>query len=519
MKKQTIDLFLYLRFMSASFRNSIFILALAVLLPIAIISVVEVSSLNENEEALEQVYREQLDGIIFSINQYSADLFDFYIQQIDYTYRQGGVESLRLPNAIKGNLAIELIALKGSDSTVFVDFNDPSPIANLNIDSIFKDNQEVVDRLIRYKESDYIKQELISPTQNIGGLRLSMIVIGENTPCLMFIDPVAFVEDLLAPKIQTITTQSINVSVSDSTSNEMIYQSEEPPSGIIQSRDLVKVAGYKISVSLQTQSVGDLIAYRTRRNLITLGIMVLVIILGMILMIRNLRKEMQLNKAKADFVANVSHEIRTPLSLISMFNETLLLGRVKEEKKKEYYEIISKESARLKNIVNKILSFSQIDANKKSYNFRVFKPDDVVKDVVNSYSYHLTERGFSHQLNLQSNATINADEEAFVEVLINLIDNAMKYSPDTKDLSIESFSDEFNYTIKVADKGVGISKKDQKSIFDKFYRVEGGDVHNTKGTGLGLSLVLEMVKAHGGSISVDSEPGHGTTFTLKFPKI
>lgn len=492
---------------------------MAILLPVGIFSGIEVASLNENEKMLEQVYREQLDGIIFSINQYSADLFDFYIQQIDYTYSQGGSEALQQPNAIRANLAIEFITLKFENTlSLPIDLINENSF-DLNFDSIFQANAMVIDRLIRYKETDYIKQEVVGQPSNADGLQMSLIIIGEKTPCLIFIDPVAFVEDLLAPKIQQIASQTINVSVTDSTSNQLVYQSEEAPAGIVQSRALAKVSDYGIAVSLQTQSVADLIAYRTRRNLITLGIMVVVILLGMVLVIRNLRKEIQLNKAKADFVANVSHEIRTPLALISMFNETLLLGRVKDEKKKEYYEIISKESSRLKNIVNKILSFSQIDANKKSFQFKPIIPDEVVREVVNSYSYHLSEKGFTYHLELNANGTIEADEEAFTEVLINLIDNAMKYSSDTKEIRIESQSDESSYILRIIDKGVGIDKKHQKSIFDKFYRVEGGDIHNTKGTGLGLSLVMEIMKAHQADISVDSTLNQGTTFTLKFQKI
>lgn len=517
MKKRTIDPILYLRFMSSSIRNIVLILTLAVLLPIAIFSAVEVASLNENEEMLEQVYREQLDGIVFSINQYSADLFDFYIQQIDYTYSQGSIEELQKPNAIKGNLAIELIALMHADKPTLIDFNEQTAISNINVDSIFASNTEVIERLIRYKQTDYIKQEVVGQLSNIGNLQMSLIVIGDDTPCLIFIDPIAFIEDLLAPKIQLITTQTINVSVSNFNTNQLIYQSDDAPSGIIQTRELIKVSGYEIAVSLQTQSVSDLIAYRTKRNLITLGIMVLIILLGMIIIIKNLRKTLQLNKAKADFIANVSHEIRTPLSLISMFNETLLLGRVKEEKKKEYYEIISKESGRLKNIVNKILSFSQIDANKKSYNFTSVNPDEIVNEVVNSYSYHLTDKGFNYELKLNGSGNINADREAIAEVLINLIDNAMKYSDEIKELIIESESDRHFHKLMVTDKGVGIDKKNHKSIFEKFYRVEGGNIHNTKGTGLGLSLVREIVEAHNGEISVMSVLGKGSTFTVKFP--
>ena len=506
--------------MSSALKNSVLILALAILLPVSIFTVVEVASLNENEKVLENVYREQLDGIIFSINQYGSDLFDFYVQQIDYTYQQGGVEALTKPDAITGNLAIQFIAIKEGDETYLINFENPSLIISSDLNSDFDDHAVLIERLIRYKETGYIKQEVLDQESfDEISMQVSLIIIGKDTPCFIFMDPKIFVQDLLAPKIQQITTQIINISINDTLSNEVIYQSKNTPIGIIQSGPLVKNPSYSINVSLEAASVTDLIAYRTRRNLIVLFSMVFIILIGMALIIRNLRKEMQLNKTKADFVANVSHEIRTPLSLISMFNETLLLGRVKEEKKMEYYEIISKETARLKNIVNKILSFSQIDAKKKAYAFTSINPDEHVKEIINSYSYHLSEKGFDYQLDLKGDSSIQADPEAFAEVIINLIDNAMKYSPNEKFIHIHSeISDRF-YHLIVADKGMGIDAKHQKSIFDKFYRIEGGDVHNTKGTGLGLSLVSEIVKVHSATIEVKSKKSQGSTFTIKFPLV
>ena len=504
--------------MSSGLRNIALILTLAVLLPVAIFTVVEISSLNQNEKMLEQVYREQLDGIIFSINQYGADLFDFYIQQVDYTYTQSGIEGLQQPDAITGNLAIEYLFIQEDTKITQINLNRPDKRKVLNADSIFKSNQLLTERLIRYKSADYIKQEILGTFQLDGQkLQLNLIIIGEDTPCLVIFKPVTFIEDLLAPKIQQITTQVINVAINDTLANDLVYQSAAPPSGIIQAGRLLNMPGYLLEVSLEATSVTDLIAYRTKRNLIALSVMVAIIILGLVLIFRNLRREMQLNKAKADFVANVSHEIRTPLALISMFNETLLLGRVKEGKKMEYYDIISKETARLKNIINKILSFSQMDANRKTYKRVSFKPDQKVSEILHSYSYHLKEKGFTYQLDLNGDATIEADEEAFEEVIINLIDNAVKYSKENKHIDLTSKIDTNSYLLSIADKGIGIAAKHQKHIFEKFYRVDGGDIHTTKGTGLGLSLVSEIVTAHGGSIELQSKTDAGSTFTVKIP--
>ena len=228
---------------------------------------------------------------------------------------------------------------------------------------------------------------------------------------------------------------------------------------------------------------------------------------------------MELAKIKSDFVSNVSHELRTPLALISMFAETLEMGRATtEEKKKEYYTIISKEATRLSRIVNKILSFSRIEAGRKEYHFSKINLNLLVEDVFNSYQFHLKNNGFKFSF-LPANAIpeIEADGEAISEAIINLIDNAIKYSTDKKEISIITGTEHGIAFIEVKDKGVGISEENQKKIFEKFFRVSDSLIHNTKGTGLGLTLVKHIVEAHGGKIKVKSKLNEGSSFILSFP--
>lgn len=507
--------------MSSSIKNILFILTFVILLPISIFTAMEISTLNENEEVLDKVYRKQLDGLVFSVNQYSADLFDYYVRQIDFEGRQLTVNSYVDSAFLQQNLAIEGIALEKDDRIIFSSLGRDNNISftETQLDSLMTSNSALIERLKRYREAGYQKPEPIGQLNADGTLlSLSLIIVGSGNPCILFFNPILFIEDLLAPKIQEISDQNLDVSVKHLPSNTFVYSQREEDDRTTQKSVLPLFPNYEIAVSLKGESIESLISYRTKRNIISLVSLVSLIIIGAILVIRNLRREIQLSKAKADFVANVSHEIRTPLALISMFNETLLLGRVpSEEKKHEYYEIISKETSRLRNIINKILSFSQIDAEKKVFNFISIDPKKEIEEVINSYSYHLKDKGFTYELDLDSSdIQLKADKEAFVEVIINLVDNAIKYSPEEKFLRIKSFKKGNQYVIEVADKGMGIVRNKQQQVFEKFYRVTGGNIHDTKGTGLGLSLVAGIMEAHGGKIELESKPGEGSTFSLYF---
>jgi two-component system phosphate regulon sensor histidine kinase PhoR len=228
-----------------------------------------------------------------------------------------------------------------------------------------------------------------------------------------------------------------------------------------------------------------------------------------------------LAQTKSDFVSNVSHEIRTPLALISMFAETLMLDRVPNaEKRKEYEKIIFKETHRLTNIVNKILNFSQIEAGNRRYSFSKFDLNDLVYEITHDYEFHLERNGFTHEIKyIESTLPILADKEAIYEALVNLLDNAMKYSDDTRHISINTGMNESGVFVEISDQGIGISPNEVKQIFDKFYRVTDGDVHTRKGAGLGLSLVHHIMDAHKGDIEVESTKDYGSTFRLVFKKI
>jgi len=249
-----------------------------------------------------------------------------------------------------------------------------------------------------------------------------------------------------------------------------------------------------------------------------IGLLTVVLILGVWIVYRNIKKEVELAQIKSEFVSNVSHELRTPLSLISMFSETLEMDRVKtEEKKKEYYSIISQEANRLSKIVNSILNFSKMEAGKRQFNFVDSYLNDVAENVYRSYKFHLEQKGFKFELlKDETIPIIKIDEEAVSEAIVNLVDNAVKYSDNNKEITVRTKL-ESNYAfVEVEDKGIGIPEKDQKKIFDKFFRVSSGNVHDVKGSGIGLSIVKYIMDAHKGEIRLSSTVGVGSKFKLMF---
>ncbi len=250
-----------------------------------------------------------------------------------------------------------------------------------------------------------------------------------------------------------------------------------------------------------------------------IGFIDVMLLAGLVLVWANVRRELRLSRLKSDFVANVSHELKTPLALIRLFAETLELGRVpSEEKKQQYHRIINKESRRLTQLINNILDFSRIEAGRKEYRFVRSDLGAVVRDVVDAYRFQFEQHGFSLDVSVADDLPeMEVDPEALSQALINLLNNAIKYSPNEKAVAVSARREGDRVLVSVRDRGIGIPKSEQKRIFEKFYRVETSVIHTTKGSGLGLALVQHIAEAHGGHVDVVSAPGEGSTFTLSLP--
>ena len=240
---------------------------------------------------------------------------------------------------------------------------------------------------------------------------------------------------------------------------------------------------------------------------------------GLMLVFSNVRREMHLSRLKSDFVANVSHELKTPLALVRLFAETLEMGRVQSpEKAQEYYHVINKESQRLTQLINNILDFSRIEAGRKEYRMAPTNLGRVVASVLETYRFQIEQQGFQLEESVAADLPlVDADAEALTQALLNLVNNAIKYSRDDKQILVQVRRDGDSVRLSVQDHGIGVAKPEHKKIFEKFYRAEDSLVHETKGSGLGLSLVKHIMDAHGGRVEVESAPGRGSLFTLVLP--
>jgi signal transduction histidine kinase len=249
-------------------------------------------------------------------------------------------------------------------------------------------------------------------------------------------------------------------------------------------------------------------------------LMTVVLIGGIIMSLRAASREMKLSQMKTDFVSNVSHELRTPLASIRVFGEFLKLGRVTEsEKILEYGEYIETESRRLTQLVNNILDFSKIESGQKTYHFAEANIGEVVTETLKTVEVRLKHHGFSVILETPQTPLPPAviDPDAIAQAFMNLLDNAVKYSKSPGQILVRLGQSDGQVTIAVTDQGIGIPRQEQEKIFDKFYRVGTGLVHDVKGSGLGLAIVKHIVEAHRGKVTVESEPGQGSTFTLHLP--
>lgn len=249
-----------------------------------------------------------------------------------------------------------------------------------------------------------------------------------------------------------------------------------------------------------------------------IGIIV-VMLIGIILMIYAVIHESEISRLKSEFVSNVSHELKTPLALIRMFGETLDSGIVDDEnKKKEFYNIIRKESERLSHLINNVLDFSRMDAGVKEYNLHEADLAEVCRNSLEAYKFQLSDSGFKIESEMHDGPVkLKMDTDAVSQVLLNLLNNAVKYSDENKYILVKVWRNSDAALFSVTDHGVGIPKEELKRIFDKFYRVSSVRTKETRGSGLGLTLAKHIVEAHGGSIEVQSEVGKGSRFTVRFP--
>jgi two-component system phosphate regulon sensor histidine kinase PhoR len=219
----------------------------------------------------------------------------------------------------------------------------------------------------------------------------------------------------------------------------------------------------------------------------------------------------------------MTHELKTPISTISLSSEMLLrmdLDEENQEKIRKYAGIIFKENKRLENQVERVLNVAKLDKDKVTLDKEPFNVHELLFEVKDNFEFNQTEIGGVIELQCEAeHFEIQADPVHLTNVIYNLLDNAIKYCDGKAKIHILTKNEKSGLIIEVSDNGIGIKKENLKMIFDKFYRVPTGNVHDVKGFGLGLYYVKLMIEAHDGTIEVKSTPGKGTTFILTLPLV
>ncbi len=239
------------------------------------------------------------------------------------------------------------------------------------------------------------------------------------------------------------------------------------------------------------------------------------------LSMRTIVKQEKLDEMKTDFISNMTHEIKTPIATISLACEMLQDPSISTDPSSNgtYLGIIDEESRRMRLLVDTILQNAKMSNKNFSMHLQEIDLNSIIEKVAQSFKIKIDNGGGTLHCDLQAHpSTLLGDELHITNLVYNMIDNAVKYSTQTLDIRVATRVKDDKIVLTFTDHGIGISKEDQKHIFEKFYRVSTGNVHNVKGFGIGLNYVWQVVKLHGGDITVESTVGEGSTFTITLPK-
>ena len=273
---------------------------------------------------------------------------------------------------------------------------------------------------------------------------------------------------------------------------------------------------------LEGRSSGFLTAVFTAGRGIYLAIFVLitlVMVFGLVFTVFTLNQEMRLNKLKSEFISNVSHELKSPLTSIRQMTEMLDQERVTSEfRKKEYYTVMLEQSEHLSHLIDNILDFSRIEDGRKKYRFEICDLNALMSKFVETARERFSESGMEIRYSRPEVVPpVNLDKDAILQVAYNLVDNAVKYSGDSRLVEVSLLNGTEEVMIVVKDFGIGIPQGEQDRIFDRFYRCEQAQTLGIKGSGIGLTIVRPIVEAHNGRLTLESSPGKGTVFTVHLP--
>lgn len=510
-------------------KRIIIVLGLIILLPLIIYTAYEFTALTENEEIVEEVFQQQMDLILHSVNKNTWDAASDWSNKIDQMIQGwGGISNDKIASFLSGYVFIKTVFI--SD----VDGSNPDYYSNSAVDDATKAkiegtlsrNRESINNMMgKFSAAEYRKITAMSVSTDSIQSELLLVHITNDKDnrfrlvgVLLDID--SFIENIIKPSFLDLAREEFIIALFRNGNPEPVYSTEEVDNYKAElNKGVWLLPDYYIGIALENDRFENMASNRFKRSLFLISILTIVLLATGFYLFRNINREIELAKMKTSFVSNVSHELRTPLALIRMFAETIEMGRTSgDDEIKEYCNIISNESERLTLLINRILDFSKIEAGEKHY--RLVKNDlnKIVSDIEKFYKYHLENKGFELISNISGKElNVKVDSDAVAESLVNLLDNAMKYSKDEKVVTISTGTNGNHAYVEVTDKGIGIPDSVHAKLFEKFFRVENSLTATTSGSGLGLSLVKHIMDAHDGKIIVKSKINEGSTFRLEFP--
>jgi two-component system phosphate regulon sensor histidine kinase PhoR len=507
------------------------LIGIALLLPLLSYTIYQWTERNKDEALIQQIYDRQLNTILFSVNQYCWDKFETWTSALSDTSSTPEVQHHRICLLLKQNRPLLGVCLmEDKKATIFDEgrfsrsFKNPDEACDRVRENI-EIHKEQLERMQRRAMEGYSQPLSIVLKEIDPAIDLILVPVisasGSPRPKVagLFVDTRCFVEDVVVRKFNEMNDGNLAFATT-ADNGEFLFNSESETNPTFEkSESLWILPDLHLQVKIKGTTLHDLSRQRIRNHLFFLLASNLLLFAGIIILMSNVSRAVNLAKMKSDFVANVSHELRTPLALIRMYAETLEMGRIRShEKQQRYYRTIMNECSRLTKLVNNILDFAKIESHKKEYVFQSIQPDLWLKDALSIYQFHLDQSGFELMVDMNGlYPKIFADREAITQALTNLLDNAMKFSGESRKIQISMENKNNSIVLAITDFGVGIALSDQKHLFEKFYRVGSGLIHEVKGTGLGLSLVKHIMNVHQGRVEVKSESGKGSTFTLIFP--
>jgi two-component system phosphate regulon sensor histidine kinase PhoR len=517
-------------------------LAALVLVPAVAYVAVEANSASEQERLLEQAYDEQLETVLFVVNQHAWEVAQARARRIAQTLVADPDSSARALQALVRDdeaLAAAFLAPLDAETAPLVQAtaDDLSPLPQT-----LRLPDGLGDQLQRdLEQADFRRIVPLDLPVADGFVGLATIAETAAEPLLagLVLDADAFVRSVVRPKLEEVSRGRLPLAVVDTLTGRVLCTTGQAPVADLRlRRPLWLLPGHVLAADPGQGALGTILRERFARNLTLIGLLTLALVAAAAGLYRTLRREvdlageqvrlarqeMELAEMKGEFVQNVSHELRTPLALIRMYAETLDAGRVTDEAgRKRYVGTILAESERLSRLVNAILSFARVERGQATG--APLDLAEIARAVVSRYREPLAERGFTLHADLHA-APVCADADALTEALVNLLENAAKYAGLPADapqddprrrIVVRSGTTQAGAFVEVEDAGPGIAPDDQARIFEPFYRVQRGLVHETQGTGLGLSLVDRTARAAGGHVVLQSAVGQGSRFRLLLP--